>query len=52
MVVGDTLRDLHMGRAAGAGLVVGVLSGAGSRELLEPHCDHVIDDVHALESLL
>jgi phosphoglycolate phosphatase len=52
LVVGDTLHDLHMGRAAGAGLVVGVLSGTGSRELFEPHCDHILDDVLALESVL
>lgn len=52
LVVGDTLHDLHMGRAAGAGLVVGVLTGTGSRELLEPHCDHVVDDVHAIESII
>jgi phosphoglycolate phosphatase len=52
LVVGDTLRDLHMGRAAGAGLVVGVLSGAGSRELLAPHCDHVLESVLALESVI
>lgn len=52
LVAGDTLHDLHMGRAAGAGLVVGVLSGAGSRELFEPHCDHVLDDVMALESVI
>ena len=52
LVVGDTLHDLHMGRAAGAGVVVGVLSGTGTRELLAPHCDYVIDDVLALESVL
>jgi phosphoglycolate phosphatase len=52
LVVGDTLHDLHMGRAAGAGLVVGVLSGAGNRELLAPHCDHVLDSVLALESII
>ena len=52
LVVGDTLRDLHMGRAAGAGLVVGVLSGAGNRELLAPHCDHVLESVLALESVI
>jgi phosphoglycolate phosphatase len=52
MVVGDTLHDLHMGRAAGAGLVVGVLSGTGTRELFEPHCDYILDDVLALESIL
>lgn len=52
LVVGDTLHDVHMGRAAGAGVVVGVLTGAGSRELLAPHCDHVLEDVFALESVL
>lgn len=52
LVVGDTLHDLHMGRAAGAGLVVGVLSGTGTRELLEPHCDQIIDNVLALESVI
>lgn len=52
VVVGDTLHDLHMGRAAGAGLVVGVLSGTGSRELFETHCDQVVDDVFALESVI
>lgn len=52
LVVGDTLHDLHMGRAANAGLVVGVLSGTGARELLEPHCDHLLESVLDLESLL
>jgi phosphoglycolate phosphatase len=52
LVVGDTLHDLHMGRAAGAGLVVGVLSGTGTRDLFESHCDHILDDVLALESLI
>lgn len=52
LVVGDTLHDMHMGRAAGAGMVVGVLTGAGTREILEPHCDHVLEDVFALESVI
>lgn len=52
LVAGDTLHDMHMGRAAGAGLVVGVLSGTGTREILGPHCDHILDDVLALESVL
>lgn len=52
LVVGDTLHDLHMGRAAGAGLVVGVLSGTGTAELLEPHCDHLLENVLALESVI
>jgi phosphoglycolate phosphatase len=41
-----------MGRAAGAGLVVGVLSGTGTRELFASGCDHVLDNVLALESLI
>jgi phosphoglycolate phosphatase len=52
LVVGDTLHDLHMGRAAGAGLVVGVLSGTGTRDLFESHCDHILDDVLTLESVI
>lgn len=52
LTVGDTLHDVRMGRSAGAGLVVGVLSGTATREILEPHCDHVLDDVHALESVI
>jgi len=52
MVVGDTLHDLEMGRNAGAGRVIGVLSGTGDRALLEPHCDAVIEDIMALEALI
>jgi len=52
LVVGDTPHDLQMGRAAGVGLVVGVLSGTGTRKLLESHCDHVLDDVLTLESVI
>ncbi len=52
MVVGDTLHDLHMGRFAGAGLVVGVLSGTGTRDILECHCDHLVENVLALESVI
>jgi phosphoglycolate phosphatase len=51
-VIGDTPHDLHMGRAAGAGLVVGVLSGASAREALEAHCDQVLDNVLGLESII
>ena len=51
-MVGDTPHDMLMGRAAGAGLVIGVLSGAGTREVLEPHCDRVTEDVLALEEIL
>jgi phosphoglycolate phosphatase len=44
-VVGDSLADLEMGRAAGAGRVIGVLSGVSAREDLEPYADAVVDSV-------
>ena len=44
-VVGDSPADLRMGRAAGAGLVVGVLTGVGGRADLEPEADAVIESV-------
>jgi len=47
-VVGDTAADLEMGRAAGAGLLIGVLSGLGSRSDLEPIADRVIPSIRAL----
>ena len=52
MVVGDNLHDLHMGRSAGAGCVVGVLTGTSSREDLAPHADHVLSDITGIETLL
>lgn len=51
-VVGDSLHDLDMARAAGAGLTVGVLTGASPRETLAPHADHVIASIAELEPLL
>jgi len=48
IVVGDTAADLQMGRAAGAGLVVGVLSGVSSAEVLKPYADGVIASVAEL----
>jgi len=50
MVVGDTDRDMGMARAAGAGLAVGVLSGATPRARLAPLSDCILDDVFALEN--
>lgn len=44
-VIGDTPADLSMGRAAGVGRVVGVLTGIGARGDLEPHADAVIGSV-------
>jgi phosphoglycolate phosphatase-like HAD superfamily hydrolase len=45
LVVGDAVADMQMGRAASAGMVVGVLSGLSSAALLAPHADVVIDSV-------
>jgi phosphoglycolate phosphatase len=47
-MVGDTPADLRMARLAGAGLVVGVLSGVGTAADLAPHADLVLPSVGAL----
>lgn len=44
-VVGDAVTDLEMGRAAGAGLRVGVLTGASSREELAEAADLVLKSI-------
>lgn len=51
-VVGDTPHDLEMARAAGAGLAIGVLTGAAARAVLAERADHVLDSIADLESLL
>jgi phosphoglycolate phosphatase len=51
-VVGDSLHDLEMARAAGAGLAIGVLTGASPREILAPHADHVLVSIGELETVL
>lgn len=51
-VVGDSVHDLEMGAAAGAGLRVAVLTGPGTHADLAAHADHVIDDIGRLEELL
>lgn len=51
-VVGDTASDVRSGRSAGAGLVVGVLSGAhDATTLTAAGADYVIADVTALRGL-
>jgi phosphoglycolate phosphatase len=50
-VVGDTPHDMRMARAAGAGRVVAVTSGAAGEQLLGPLADHVIPDVSHLPAL-
>jgi phosphoglycolate phosphatase-like HAD superfamily hydrolase len=42
VMIGDNTVDLQMGRAAGAGLVIGVLSGLASAAQLEPLADLIL----------
>ena len=51
-VIGDNSHDLEMGRSAGAGLGIGVLTGTSAREDLVPLADHVIDSIAVLPALL
>ena len=51
-VVGDNHHDMEMGRRAGAGLLVGVLTGTGAHDHLAPHAHHVLASVVELEALL
>jgi phosphoglycolate phosphatase len=53
LVAGDTVLDVRAGHAAGAGIVVGVLTGGqGAEELRAERPTHVLDGVHQLPSLL
>ena len=52
MMVGDNTHDMHCGRAGGAALCVGVLSGNSSARELAALADHVIDDISHLPPLL
>lgn len=51
-MIGDSLHDLGAGRAAGAGLVVGVLTGPARECDLAPHADRVIPSIELLPELL
>ena len=51
-MVGDSHHDLLMGRAAGAGLNVGVLTGPAPRWDLEPVADVVLEDLRGLRGLV
>jgi len=44
-MIGDSPADMAMGRAAGAGLVVGVLTGVGDQDSLAGPADLVVDSV-------
>ncbi len=47
-VVGDSVPDLAMGRAAGVARCYGVLTGVGTRDDLAPLADEVLESVAAL----
>ena len=44
-MVGDTIADLDLAKSAGLGAAVGVLSGVGRREHLEPHADILVGNM-------
>jgi phosphoglycolate phosphatase len=51
-IVGDSWHDMEMGRRAGAGLCIAVLTGSSSREQLAPHADLCLDSILDLEQAL
>lgn len=51
-VVGDNAHDIAMGRSAGAGLTVGVLTGTGTRATLERIADLVLPSIVELGAAL
>ncbi len=50
VVVGDNLHDMAMGRAGGAGAVVGVLTGTGTAETLSAAADICLPGIDHLEA--
>jgi phosphoglycolate phosphatase len=52
VMVGDNSHDMHMGRAAGAGLNFGVLTGTGTLQTLWPLADHCLEDITLIGDLL
>lgn len=51
-MVGDNRHDMEMGRAAGAGLTIAVLSGTGTRATLDPVADVCLPSIAALPAFL
>jgi phosphoglycolate phosphatase len=52
LVIGDTDRDVNMARNAGAGMVVGVLTGASPADQLARIADRVLESVFEIETVL
>jgi phosphoglycolate phosphatase len=48
VMIGDNVPDLQMGRAAGAGLIIGVLSGVGDEAGLAPYADFLLPSIEQL----
>lgn len=51
-IIGDAVHDLEMGRRAGFGLRIGVLTGPAARKDLEAHADLIIDSILDLAKIL
>lgn len=51
-VIGDNTHDMEMGRAAGAGLRIGVLTGTGTRQSLTAHASMILGSIGEIEGVL
>ena len=52
IMVGDSPKDLKMGKTAKVAYSVGVLTGAHDREGLEQHSDYIFENISGLEQIL
>ncbi len=52
IMVGDSPRDMNMGKNAGVAYSVGVLTGAHDRTALEAHSDYIFENIAALVPLV
>jgi len=52
IVIGDTISDLKMARAAGAGMAVGVLSGVSNARDLVQYADLLIESIEELDEII
>ena len=52
IMVGDSPKDINMGKNAGVGLTLGVLTGAHNRHELEKIADQVFDDISGILTVL
>lgn len=50
-VIGDTLADIRMGKSAGVGLSIGVLTGVGSKDSLAKEADLILNSIDDLLNL-